>query len=239
MTTRQRIQQEPAYILHHRPFRESSRILDVFSREHGKVALVARGSRGTRSRLGGILRPFMPLRLSWVSGGDMGTLTGAEVRGEPLVLEGDALLSGYYLNELLIRFLHRHDPQPELFGAYAGGLLALRAARDVAIPLRQFEIELLRHVGYALNLDHEAGSQQPLDAARFYDYRIDQGPVAVSRETGRLVFPGSILLAIGRQHFVDPDVLRAARRLLRAAIDFHLGGKELKTRKVLVDIHRR
>ena len=238
MTTRGHARQEPAYILHHRPFRDTSQILDVLSRAHGRLALVARGSRGSRSRLRGILRPFMPLELSWVLGGDMGTLTGAEVRGAPLSLGGDALLSGYYLNELLIRFLHRHDPQPELFDAYAETLTALGAARDVAPPLRQFEMELLRQIGYALNLDHEAGTQQPLDAGGFYDYRVDQGPVAVRREEGRLVFPGSTLLAIGRLDFADPAVMRAANRLLRAAIDFHLGGKELKTRKVLVDIHR-
>ena len=105
MSGHRRVDQQPAYILHYRPFKDSSQILDIFSRDHGKLALVARGSRGARSRLKGILRPFMPLSASWVLKSDLGTLTGAEVRGAPLSLTGDALLSGYYVNELLINFL--------------------------------------------------------------------------------------------------------------------------------------
>jgi DNA repair protein RecO (recombination protein O) len=238
MTTQRRVQQQPAYILHHRPFRDSSQLLDVISREHGKLALVARGSRGARSRLRGILRPFMPLEMSWVIKTDLGTLTGAEVRGAPLSLTGDALLSGYYLNELLIHFLHRHDPQPDVFDIYAQSLASLGAAQHVAPCLRQFEIALLRHAGYALNLAHEAGQQKALEPDRNYEYRMEQGPVAVERSEGALVFTGATLTAIDKLAFDQPDVLRAAGRLLREVINFHLGGKELKTRKVLVDIHK-
>ena len=114
-----RVQQEPGYILHHRPFRDTSQILDVLTRDHGKVALVARGSRGARSRLAGVLRPFLPLRVSWVARSDLGTLTGAEPAGPPAGLQGDALLAAYYVNELLLHFLHRFDPQPEIFALYA------------------------------------------------------------------------------------------------------------------------
>jgi DNA repair protein RecO (recombination protein O) len=239
MTTQRRVQQQAAFILHHRPFRDSSQILDVISRDHGKLALVARGSRGARSRLKGILRPFMPLSVSWVIKADLGTLTGAEVRGAPLRLSGDALLSGYYVNELILHLLHRHDPQPEIFDTYGHTIRALAAAgNDVTPSLRQFEVELLRQVGYALNLDHEYGSHVALDAQQHYEYRLEQGPVAVSRTDGPLVFTGAVLAAIGEQRFDQPDVLRAANRLLREVIAFHLGGKELKSRKVLVDIHR-
>lgn len=238
MTTHRRVQQQPAYILHHRPFRDSSQILDVLSRDHGKLSLVARGSRGGRSRLKGILRPFMPLEVSWVLKTDLGTLTGAEVRGAPLSLQGDALLSGYYVNELLIHFLHRHDPQPEIFELYARTLTSLGAADNVAPHLRQFEIELLRQIGYALTLNVDAAKHERLEPAAHYEYRMEQGPVAVGRSDGPLVFPGGILAAIDALEFDRPDVLRAANRLLREVIDFHLGGKELRTRKVLKDIHR-
>jgi len=176
MTTHRRVQQQPAFILHHRPFRDTSQILDVISHDHGKLSLVARGSRGVRSRLKGILRPFMPLSVSWVIKSDLGTLTGAEVHGAPLSLYGDALLSGFYINELILHFLHRHDPQPEIFDAYVQTIQALAAAGDEVAPcLRQFEIELLRQVGYALNLDYEYGSQQALDKEQYYDYRVEQG----------------------------------------------------------------
>ncbi|MGI9221000.1 MAG: DNA repair protein RecO [Woeseiaceae bacterium] len=233
-----RVQQQAAFILHHRPFRDTSQLLDVLSREHGKLALVARGSRGAKSRLRGVLRPFMPLSMSWVQRSDLGTLTGAELHGAPLRLSGDALLSGYYVNELLLHFLHRHDPQPEIFDIYAQTIASLCATDDVAPCLRQFEIELLRHLGYAVNLDHEADSHSPLQAEESYEFRFEQGPVKVARTDGRLVFSGATLMAVAAQKFDDPDVLRAANRLLREVIGFHLGGKELKSRKVLLELHR-
>jgi DNA repair protein RecO (recombination protein O) len=240
MSAQRRVQQQAAFILHHRPFRDSSQILDLLSRDHGKLAVVARGSRGARSRLKGVLRPFMPLSMSWVIKSDLGTLTGAEVRGAPLSLTGDALLSGYYVNELILHFLHRHDPQPEIFDVYARTIEALaEAGADVAPILRQFEMALLRHAGYALNFDHESGSSDDLDPQQHYEYRMEQGPVAVSREDGPLVFAGAVLTAIAGQRFDDAIVLKAANRLMREVISFHLGGKELKSRKVLLEMHRR
>lgn len=233
-----RVQEEAAFILHHRPFRNSSQLLDVISREHGKLALVARGSRGPKSRLRGILRPFLPLAMSWVQRSDLGTLTGAELQGAPLRLTGDALLSGYYVNELLLHFLHRHDPQPAIFDIYVNTIQALASASNVALPLREFEIELLRQLGYALNLDHVADSQVPLEAEGFYEYRFEQGPVKVARTEGAMVFKGAQLTAIAEGRFADSATLRVASRLLREVIGFHLGGKELKSRRVLIDIHR-
>ena len=202
MSAPQRVQQQPAYILHHRPFRDSSQILDVLTRDHGKIALVARGSRGAKSKLRGVLRPFLPLHVSWVARSDLGTLTGAESAGLPVDLRGDATLSAYYMNELLINFLHRHDPQAEIFELYAETLAALGRQDTVAGVLRRFEIELLGLLGYALSMEHE------------------------------------LLSAIRAQQFEDPEVLRAAGRLLREVISYHLGGKELKSRKVLLELHR-
>ena len=239
MTTPQRVQQQAAFILHRRPFRDSSQILDVFSRDHGKLAVVARGSRGARSKLKGVLRPFMPLSLSWVIRSDLGTLTGAEVRGAPLSLNGDALLSGYYVNELILHLLHRHDPHPEAFDVYARtiGSLAVAGA-NIAAALRGFEMTLLRDIGYALNLESESGSATPLVADRHYEYRVEQGAVAVSRSSGSLVFSGRELCAVAERRFDEPEVLRTAGRLLRAVIAFHLGGKELNSRKVMLEMHR-
>jgi len=233
-----RIDGQPAFLLHHRPFRDTSLLLDVFSREHGKLALVARGARSQKSRLKGLLRPFLPLRLSWVIRSDLGTLTGAELDGRPITLSGDALLSGYYLNELILNFLHRHDAQPDVFDAYAETIANLAGARDPAPTLRVFEIELLRLLGYALNLEHEANTGQPIDTERYYEFRPDQGAVAVSRDSGAQVFSGSELTAIRNARFDEPAALGAASRLLRTVIAYHLGDKELKSRKVLVDLHR-
>jgi len=238
MTSQRRVQQQPAYVLHHRPFRDSSQILDIVTRDHGKIAVVARGSRGSKSRLAGILRPFLPLRVSWVARSDLGTLTGADTAGAPSGLRGDAMLSAYYVNELLLNFLHRHDPQPEIYGLYKQTIDALSAHAEIAPCLRSFEIELLSLLGYAVNFEHESGTHQDLDPEQSYEYRVEQGAVAVSRSSGPMVFTGATLLAINAQRFEEPPVLRSASRLLREVIAHHLGGKELKSRKVLMEIHR-
>ncbi len=238
MSQTKRVESQPAYILHHRPFRDTSQILDLFSQDHGRVSVVARGSRGARSKLKGVLRPFMPLNVSWVQKTDLGTLTGAEVGGPPLSLVGDALMGGYYLNELLLHFLHRHDPQPDVFDLYTRTVRTIGGTDALAACMRSFEMALLKAIGYALVTDVDAHQHAPLKTDAHYEYRFEAGPVEVQRTSGALVFPGQMLLAIGEQRFEDAAVLKAANRLLREVIAFHLGGKELKSRKVLVDLHR-
>ena len=238
MIASRRMQNEPAWLLHHRPFRDSSQILDILSRDHGRLAVVAKGSRGAKSRLRGILRPFLPLQLSWVIRSDLGTLTGAEMDGAPITLTGDALLSGYYVNELILKLTHRHDPQPEIFAAYSQTIERLAANRDVARSLRQFEIELLRLLGYALNLDHDTATREPLMARQQYEYRAEQGPVPVDDREGPMVFSGAELMAIRNQQFADPAVLKNAGSLLRIVIAYHLDGKELKSRKVMREMRK-
>jgi len=238
VSSQRRIQQEPAWLLHYRPFRDSSQIIDVLSRDHGRLALVARGSRSARSKLKGLLRPFLPLRMSWVIRSDMGTLTGAEMNGAPIALSGDALLSGYYLNELLINLLHRHDPQPEVFDAYSHAIRGLHTESGVAAVLRRFEIDLLRLLGYALNLDHDTETGELLLRESRYEYRVAHGPVRCAHDDGPMSFSGAELLAIARQEFDDPGTAKVAGRLLRHVIAWHLDGRELKSRKVFEELRR-
>ncbi len=233
-----RVVLHPGFLLHHRPFRDSSLLLDVLTKDYGRLALVARGARSARSRLRGVLRPFLPLRLSWVQRSELGTLTGAELDGPLLVLSGDVLLSGYYLNELLLHFLHRHDPQPEVYRTYRQTVTALGHASNTSAVLRDFELELLRLMGYGVVMDEVPANDAGLQPDAFYEYRPEQGPVRVQRNEGGLVFAGADLLGIHARRFDDPGVLRAAGRLLRALISHHLGGRELKSRKVLLDLHR-
>jgi DNA repair protein RecO (recombination protein O) len=232
------VQSEPAWLLHHRPYQDASRILDVLSRNYGRLSLVARGSRAGRSRLKGILRPFMPLQVSWVMRGELGTLTGAEIRGAPIALYGEALLAAYYANELLLNFTHRHDPQPEIFAAYARTIEYLQGSVAVPERLREFEMELLQLSGYGLNLDHDTVVERAVAAERYYEYRVEQGPVQVGKRPGPMIFSGAELIAIRNRNFANPDILRSAGRLLRGVIAFHLGGKELKSRKVLMDMRQ-
>ena len=238
MSSARRIQNEPAWLLHHRPFRDSSLILEVLTRDHGRFALVARGSRSAKSRLKGLLRPFLPLQLSWFIRGDMGTLTGAEMDGAPISLKGDALLSAYYVNELLIHLLHRHDPQPEVFEAYSVTIGGLNSEQNIAAVLRRFEMELLRLLGYALVLDHDTATGSEVVRDGRYEYRVAHGPVITDRADGPMSFTGAELLAVARQEFDDPGTARAAARLLRHVIGWHLDGRELKSRKVFEELRR-
>lgn len=233
-----RVQNQPAWLLHHRPFQDSSRILDVLSRDHGRLSLVARGSRSAKSKLKGILRPFLPLHLSWVIRSDLGTLTGAEMNGTPISLGGDSLLAAYYVNELLLNLMHRHDSQPEIFEAYHATVAALNGKDGVAAVLRHFELELLRLLGYALNLDHDTETGDALDPQKEYEYRVERGPVPVENRNGPLVFKGAELIAMAREDFADAPTLKNASRLLRHVIAWHLDGKELKSRKVMKEIRR-
>jgi DNA repair protein RecO (recombination protein O) len=233
-----RVQNEPAWLLHHRPYRDTSRIIEILSREHGRLSLVARGSRSGTSRLKGVLRPFLPLQLSWAGRSDLATLTGAELRGAPIALHGEALMSGYYANELLMHLLHRHDPQPEIFTVYGKTIENLSGGQDVPVKLRQFEMELLRLLGYALNLDHDAETKVPLAASERYVYRPEQGPVAARDRHVAATFSGTELIAIRDCDFSRPETVRSAGRLLREVIAFHLGGRELKSRRVFLDMRR-
>jgi DNA repair protein RecO (recombination protein O) len=235
---RKRIHCEAAFLLHHRPYQDSSQILDIISASHGRLALVARGSRSAKSRLAGILRPFLPLKLSWVIRGDLGTLTGAEMSGAPIALQGDALMSGYYASELLLKLLHRHDPHPEIFEAYGRTIENLAKSADVAAPLRHFEMELLRRIGYALNLDQDTETSEPLRSDAMYEYRVEQGPVPIANRQGAMVFSGQELTAVRNEDFGRPEILSCAGRLLREVISFHLGGRELNSRKVLLELRR-
>jgi len=236
MSSSLRVHNQPAWLLHHRPFRDSSRILDVLTRDYGRLSLVARGARSAKSSLKGILRPFLPLSVSWVSRTELGTLTGAEMNGPPVSLGGDALLSGYYANELLLKLMHRHDPQPEIFAMYGRTVQRLAGVTQPATLLRQYEMELLGLLGYALNLDHDGVQQLDLEPQRYYEYRAEQGALPSTLTVGAMVFRGDELLAIRAQEFRDPATLRAASRLMRGVIAYHLDGKELQSRKVLREL---
>ena len=234
MSTVERVVLEPAFVLHGRAYRETSELLEVLSRDHGRVSLVARGARRPGSRLRPLLQPFQPLLLSWSgrSGGLM-TLAAAEGAGAALALAGDGLMSGFYLNELLLRFLHRGDPHPRVFAGYARTLGMLGCGLAPESALRGFEMQLLAESGYGLNLDHEALSGLPLDPGGRYQYVAERGPVASGEgATDAATYRGTELLAIGRGELDGAATLQSARRLLRAGLDHHLGGQALKTRRV-------
>jgi DNA repair protein RecO (recombination protein O) len=228
-----RVELEPAYILHTRPYRETSLILEVFTPGYGRIGLVARGARRPKSPLRGILNPFQPLRLSWTGRSELATLGQAEPGRVSAGLRGDAVLAGFYVHELLIKLLQRHDPHPQLFGHYAMLLANLAEGQPVEKLLRIFELELLREIGYALSLDCDALKHEALKPEQLYVFRPEQGAVPAGYEQGdESCFSGAELLAISRLELGDADCLRNAKRLLRHVLDYYLGGKLLQTRRI-------
>jgi len=223
---------EPAWILHHHPYRDTSLLLEVFSREHGRLGLVARGARSIKSRWRGRLQAFTPLLLSWNLRGDLGTLTDLDMQGTPGIGGGRQLLGACYLNELLLRMLARHDPHPALFDAYGQALEDLVAREEAA--LRLFEKRLLQELGYGLLLDREADTGLPVSADGLYEYRLERGPVRCDNETGSgPVVHGTSLLALAAENLEDPLVCRECRLLMREALSPYLGSRPLRTRDVL------
>ena len=233
MNRSERVDLEPALVLHARPWRETSLLVEVFSRDYGRLGLIARGARRPRSRMRGLLQPFIPLLLSWRGRGELGVLTGAETEGAILHLTGSATIVGFYVNELLLRFLHRHDPEPALFDHYRTALDGIARASDPAPVLRLFEKRLLQAVGYALELEREAVSGAAIEPEGRYRYTTDAGPERWSSDSpSGVCVSGSTLLALAREQLADRRVLKEAKHLMRTIIDEHCGGRALASRKL-------
>lgn len=232
---RQRVDAQPAYVLHTTPFRETSLIVEAFTRDHGRVALLARGARRPRSALRGLLLEFQPLELGWVGKGEVHTLMKAEWQGGQPLLAGQALFCGYYLNELLLHLLPREDPHERLFAAYAETLRRFAAGVREA-DLRMFEHALLAELGYGLTLAQDCEGR-PVEAAAYYAYEIERGAVRLERPgSSALSVCGKTLLDLEREDFSDPRSLLEAKQLMRALMAHYLGGRPLATRRIFMDL---
>ena len=225
----------PGYILHHRPYRDTSRILEVLVRDHGRLTLFARGVRGPKPRFGGVLQPFELLLLSFQQGREAGQLTGAESAGSAPPLPAGSLMAGFYLNELLLKLTVRHDPMAEVFEDYRRALGGLRAGGGVEAVLRVFEKRLLEAMGYGVDLTSEARTGKAIEAEGFYRYRASEGLVPAARGDADAV-AGSSVFALAREELGEGAqagrLLEDARKVLKAALAERLEGRELATRKV-------
>lgn len=239
MSPIERVEMEPAFLLHARPYRETSQILDILSQSHGRIGVVANGSRRPKSRWKNALRPFQLCQMSWSGRGDLFTLRAAEPVGAAAKVSGMPLMAAYYMNELLIALMHRCDPHPNLFTHYGGALASLANNEETELVLRRFEVALLAEIGYGIVVEHDVVDELALEANRKYEYVIDRGPVPVSdTHSGELVFQGSELLAIANGDRLDVEQLKSAKRLLRAVLNSSLGGRRLKTRQVMAEMRR-
>ena len=237
MREKSRQDAQPAFVLHSYPFRETSLIFEAFTRDHGRIGLVARGARRPKSSLRGILLPFQPLLLSWAGKGELHTLMRAEWLGGYVPLKGQALICGFYLNELVMKLLARGDAHEQLFSIYENTLAALAAGEDQPAVLRQFEIGLLRELGYAVVLDHEVEHGVPVARERNYVYVVESGPVNTGVTQGIGVeLSGQTLIDMQSGNFTSSVTQQQSKALMRALINHYLGNQVLHTRQLLRDL---
>lgn len=251
---RARVVLQSGFVLHRRPFRDNSLLVDLFTPQFGRVTVIARGARQPKSRLQGMLQPFRPLLLSWIGNGELPGLIVAEGDGAVPWLTGNALVGGFYINELLIRLLHRDDPHPRLYSVYQDtvhvlGQIGQPTENDISSAscrleraLRLFEKTLLEEIGYGLVLEYETELGQPIEAQQLYVYRLQQGPVRLHAGVGtaashRLTLRGQSLLDLARGCLEDSASLREAKRLMRAALAEQLGDRPLNSRHLFTARH--
>jgi DNA repair protein RecO (recombination protein O) len=232
-----RIAEQPAFVLHSYPYRETSLIIDVLSRDHGRIALVAKGAKRPHSALRGVLQTFQPLALSWTGKGEVRTLTGAEWVGGMLPLTGDALLCGFYVNELLVKFCAREDPHPNLFRHYVVTLTRLAHDEPPVQVLRSFERVLLRETGYALSLNRTVNRKTVVAEGR-YVFDPERGVREASDEWPAQwpVLAGQTLLDMEQDDYHRPQTVTQSKALMRFLLNTYLGGTPLATRQILIDL---
>ena len=236
---RQRRDAQPAFVLHTYPYRETSLVVETFTRNFGRVAMVARGARRPKSALRGLMMAFQPLLLSWAGKSELRTLHKAEWQGGIPQLRGLGLMCGFYLNELLMKFLAREDPHDTLFDFYRDAIAVLADAPEPACVLRRFEKRLLKELGYALILDREADSGRPIDPGKRYTYVIERGPVALeSGAQAQLEISGRTLIELEADSFADATSLAQSKLLMRFLVNHYLGNQELHTRQLLREMQQ-
>lgn len=223
---------QPAFILQQRKFRETSLIIDVLTRDFGRVSLLAKGVRKAKSKTAGLLQPFIPLSLSYFGKSELKTLTDVEITQPFIQLQGLAVYCGFYVNELIGFFLHQYDPHPEVFACYKKCLSGLSDSSTIEAALRIFELDLLDAVGYGLQLNHDFPDGRAIQPLTHYHFNAEQGPIEATDGS----FSGKTLLALQRRQLTDPQVLAEAKTLMRKVIAVYLNGKPLKSRAVINQI---
>lgn len=237
MREKSRQDAQPGFVLHSYPYRETSLLVEAFTRDHGRVALIARGARRPKSALRGILLSFQPLLVSWSGRSELRTLTRAEWRGPYSTLGGQALICGFYLNELLLKLLPRDDPHEQLFAIYEETLSALGASDEQSPVLRRFEMCLLRELGYAVILDRDVEHGEPVARERNYVYVVERGPVsAAGAPRNGVELSGQTLIDMQSGVFTSAATQQQSKLLMRSLINHYLGNQVLHTRQLLRDL---
>jgi DNA repair protein RecO (recombination protein O) len=240
---RGKVDAQPAFVLHSFPFRETSLIVEVFSRDYGRISVMARGARRPRAAIRGLLMGFQPLELGWAGKGEVLTLMKAEWQGGVPLLTGHALFCGYYLNELLMNLLPREDAHQTLFAHYSEMLcrLAASAGKVPEADLRWFEKRLLQELGYGLTLSHDSRGNC-IEPDQMYHYEIEHGAVPLEshhafQRTSPLLVQGRTLLDMHADDCSQTQSRIEAKQLMRSLIAHYLGGKQLQSRNIFKEIN--
>lgn len=229
-----RVNLEPLFILHSRPYSNTSLIVDCLTEHYGRVSAIARSARGLKSRFRGMLQLFSPLLVSWTGSRELKNFNTVERQGPIYRLENRALVCGFYLNELLLRLLQRDDAHPEIYTLYRSTLSVLEKEADPQSALRCFEKNLLRSLGYGLPLQRDAQSQEHIVADAYYQFIPERGFIRCEADiNNHFIFSGKTLLSLLQESF-DENTLSESKRLLRLALNCHLGDKPIKSRELLV-----
>ena len=231
-----RVNDQPGFVLHSYPYKETSLIIEVFARDFGRVPLIAKGAKRPHSQLRGVLQTFQPLQLAWSGKSEVRTLVSAEWVGGLRPLERSALLCGFYLNELLVKLLARDDPHPALFDAYVSALNQLAHDEPPAIVLRQFELQLLKETGVAGSLIASPQGGECVEPERYYVFEPDRGPREALTSDTLPVVSGKTLMDMEAGDYSDPATQQQSKFLMRALLAHHLGHVTLNTRQILIDL---
>ncbi|MBH98030.1 MAG: DNA repair protein RecO [Rhodospirillaceae bacterium] len=240
MTEREIVRLEPGFVLHMRPYKNTSQLLDCLTENHGVITLIAQGSRRSRSDRRVVLQPFSLLQLSWIRRGELGRLTQAEAVSSTLALSGEEVLAGFYLNELLLRLMGREDPNPLVFSCYSRCLSDLSGLSNTPRAVRLFELRLLQALGYGIELQEDAETGKAINSESFYEFKPEHGfTLRNTPDKGPYIFKGCELISLREECLNDRQSLKAAKRLLDLVLRVYLGNRPLSTRSVLKDVYAR
>ncbi len=233
-----RFQNQSAVVLQHRPYSETSLLVDLFTEKTGRITAIAKGARRLKSIYRGVLLPFQPLAVLFTGKGDVKTLTGAESAGSRILLSRDHLMCGFYLNELIIKMLYRYDPYETLYPVYKSALDELSLKSDAEFTLRRFEKRLLEQVGYGLHLQRDVSTGLPIDEHTVYRYLPEVGPIVnnSSRSDGVLIH-GDALIALDQERVFTQRVRRELKQLSRTVLSTHMQGKPLNSRRMYAQLY--
>lgn len=234
------IEMQPAYLLHSRPFRDTSLILDFLTPEYGRLSAISRGGRGAGSKSKSLLQPFTPVHISLAGKSELKTLKSIDLRDAPIALSGEKLFSGLYMNEIIVRLFQSHEADPDFFIQYELALLRLVSEESPEPVLRHFELFLLDALGYGIDFSAEAHSHDPITTEHWYYFQEESGFVRVQdlnllkgdMHSRGSIFHGRELLNIHERDFKEAETRKTAKAVIRGILNSHLGSTPLRSRSL-------